>query len=87
MSDPQTPTTGFERRSVNPSIGWLSLMAEIYAIRSGLYFSRRKKFDQALRPIAEGGGIIAYPDAIYHITQADLERAKAFLALLGESDA
>lgn len=54
---------------------WLGLLAEIYAIRRSLYYSRRRTFDAALRPRVENG-VIDYPDAIYHIKQADLDRAK-----------
>jgi hypothetical protein len=66
----------FVRHRTNASSGWLSLMAEAYSIRSALYFSARHRFDDELRPLTEDGARIAYPDAIYHITQADLDRAK-----------
>lgn len=80
MSSEQTASIG--RHPTNPDAGWLSLMAEIYATRRGLYFSRRKRFDEALRPKTSNGSVIAYPDAIYHLTQADLDRAKATIGEL-----
>lgn len=60
-------------------IGWLSLMAEVYAVRSSLLFSQRLRFDKALRPPIKGEAlmVIDYPDAIYHITDIDVARAKA----------
>jgi hypothetical protein len=81
MTNPCNQTTeviavDIERHKRNPSQGWLSIMAEAYTIRSGLYYSRRRRFDDALRPITAGGAPIAYPDAVYHLTQADLDRAK-----------
>jgi hypothetical protein len=51
-------------------------MADIYTFRSGLYYRARRRFDDALRPITSGGGVVSYPDAFYWITQADLDRAK-----------
>lgn len=76
-TDDQTPAGRIRRAMTNPSTGWLSLVAEAYAIRSSLYYSRRKRFDDALRPITMSGDRIAYPDAFYHLTPEDLDRAKA----------
>ena len=42
--------------------------------RRNCSFSQRRKFDNALRP-SVSNGVIAYPDAIYHITVDDLIRA------------
>jgi len=73
MNDTTMPAFG--RRSTNAEPGWLAVVAEAYAIRSGLYFSARRRFDDALRPALEHG-VIAYPDAFYNLTQTDLDRAK-----------
>lgn len=43
--------------------------------RRGLGFSARMRFDDALRPRLDKPNVIAYPDAIYHITVDDLIRA------------
>lgn len=55
---------------------WLRLMARVTAIRDGLYFSRRLKFDDELRPKFTDGRRIAYPDAFYHLTEEDVSRAE-----------
>jgi hypothetical protein len=55
---------------------WASLVAEVRAIRGALTFSKRSQFDDALRPILGEDRVIAYPDAIYHITREDVVRAK-----------
>jgi hypothetical protein len=45
--------------------------------RRSLYFSQRERFDAEMRPKLERepGKVIAYPDAFYHVTIADLSRA------------
>lgn len=58
-----------------PDSEWAAMMVRIRSIRGALSFSRRVKFDDELRPILNSGARIAYPDAIYHIDKADLERA------------
>jgi hypothetical protein len=42
--------------------------------RRGVGFSERIRFDDALRPHVKNG-VIAYPDAVYHITVEDVIRA------------
>lgn len=77
----QTTEWLLDRAPVRPSVEWLALIGEVYEIRSGLIFSARVKFDKALRPpIGEPGMVVDYPDAIYRLTRADLDRAKAALA-------
>jgi hypothetical protein len=58
-------------------ISWLYLMWCVRREYWALPFSRRQIFLQALRPITEDArGIIAYPDAFFHITWFDLDRAR-----------
>lgn len=54
----------------------IALVKRVFDLRRPLLFSRRKMFDDALRPYAESGGRIAYPDALYHITKKDVDRAE-----------
>jgi hypothetical protein len=44
--------------------------------RRSIGFSARVSFDDALRPKVKGG-VIAYPDALYHISVDDVIRAMA----------
>jgi len=56
---------------------WGANMRRARAFRETLCFSARQKFDAALRPRLGGeeGAVVAYPDALYHITIDDLCRA------------
>lgn len=53
---------------------WAMNVKRARAWRRQLSFSRRLAFDKALRPPVSGG-VIDYPDAVYHITIDDLTRA------------
>lgn len=56
---------------------WVDLMLRVATIRDRLIFWRRLRFDNELRPFTENGQHrIAYPDAIYRITKADVDRAE-----------
>lgn len=56
---------------------WSANMRRARRWRRQLEFGEREKFDRALRPRfpLEPGSVIAYPDAIYHVTIDDLLRA------------
>lgn len=59
-------------------MSWMYLIRDIRVYRRDLIFSKRRIFDDALRPSAGGtSALIAYPDAFYHVKQADFDRAKA----------
>lgn len=61
---------------------WAANARRARAWRRRLLFSQRQAFDNALRPIV-GGAIIAYPDALYHVTDDDLIRAMEAASLSG----
>ena len=56
---------------------WAANMRRARAWRRECSLSQRVSFDKALRPRIKGepGMIVAYPDAVYHITIDDLVRA------------
>ena len=54
---------------------WSANMCRVRRMRRELIFSRRRIFDDALRPEATVGTIIAYPDAFYHVRIDDVCRA------------
>jgi len=59
-----------------PYTAWLDVMRRVRDARRCLIFSRRNRFDDELRPFTgHGAARIAYPDAIYHVTTDDFERA------------
>jgi hypothetical protein len=62
---------------------WAAMMLAVRRIRNSLTFSARRVFDEAFRPEVDGGRI-AYPDAFYHATRHDLDRA---MTAVGEADA
>lgn len=53
---------------------WAMNAKRARAWRRRMMFSQRKAFDDALRPPIRGA-VIAYPDALYHISIDDLCRA------------
>jgi hypothetical protein len=55
-------------------LAWAWRMLQARRIRRGLIFSRRKAYDDALRPSA-GSSIIGYPDAFYYVQKHDMMRA------------
>ena len=54
---------------------WAANLRRARAWRRTLIFSKRKRFDEELRPKLEPGAVIAYPDAFYEVTTDDLLRA------------
>lgn len=66
---------------------WAANMRRARAWRRGLSFSRRRAFDEAIRPnVANDPRVgVAYPDAFYHITIDDLLRAMS-VRILDPSD-
>lgn len=54
---------------------WAMNAMKARRVRRGLLFSKRLAFDKAIRPMTSDGVAIAYPDAIYHITEKDVTRA------------
>lgn len=54
---------------------WAMNMKRARSFRRKLIFSKRQKFDDALKPMTKNNSIIAYPDAIYNITINDVCRA------------
>ena len=67
---------------------WAANARRARAWRRELSFSRRQEFDHALRPKIKGeqGAVIAYPDAIYHITVDDVCRAMIHSALRASTE-
>jgi hypothetical protein len=53
---------------------WSANVRRARAWRRRLSFSQQMKFDAALRHLLDHG-VIAYPDAFYHVTIDDLLRA------------
>jgi len=53
----------------------VDLLNDIKRFRQSLYFSQRRRFDDELRPEVSNGRRVAYPDALFHATRADFERA------------
>lgn len=72
MADPVNQTA----EATKDRVEWLETMLRICDIRDHLIFSRRRKFDEALRPLTQRGFPVAYPDAIYCVTRADVDRAE-----------
>lgn len=54
---------------------WAANMRRARAYRRKLSFGARLRFDAALRHPLDGESVIAYPDALYHVTIDDLCRA------------
>lgn len=54
---------------------WARNIRRARAFRRRLSFSGRMAFDDAIRPNLGRGEVIAYPDALYHVTINDLCRA------------
>jgi len=54
---------------------WLCAVRAARRAREEMLFSDRLHFDRAFRPAAGVGAVIAYPDALYHATMFDFERA------------
>jgi hypothetical protein len=63
-------------RATRDRTEWFAAIQQAALIRDQLYFSRRLAFDNELRPILSNGDRIAYPDATWHITTADVDRAE-----------
>jgi hypothetical protein len=66
---------------------WASAVRHAREYRRELSFSQRELFDRKLRPRIKGepDKVIAYPDAIYHITMDDLCRAM-IAGAIGDKD-
>lgn len=58
---------------------WAMNVKRARAYRRKLMFAERQIFDDALRPPLRGA-VIAYPDAIYHISVDDVIRAARAVA-------
>lgn len=56
---------------------WATIMERVRRVRRELSYSRRLRFDLAIRPHLESGHVIEYPDAIYYVTWSDVDRAEA----------
>ena len=57
-------------------IAWAARMLKARRLRREAGFAQRVRFDAALRPrLSNGRDVIAYPDAAYHSSRRDFDRA------------
>ena len=66
-------------------VKWALNAMRVRRFRRRLGFAERARFDRAIRPRPDYPNVIAYPDAIYHITVNDVVRAMRD-ALSGEDE-
>lgn len=74
------------------NLRWLMVVLRVKLYADGMLYAYRQIFYDALRPPNQNGSaFIAYPDAFFHLTEMDLDRARAAVravrkaAVLGKS--